>query len=520
MPTALVYLLNQYDTVLNSANKNTAKIGAVLAGLSVITDGYELRKTENDKTEYFEVMPNEYKLSTEAKTLFDYDPYHSYRTLSIDGFQKITLKDVKTYISDRENGDSNKLKFLSLGNGAYFFKQITDDANVAAVSSVNYTSTNQLMRSRALKNGIDVTLNGSAPNFELTGTGVTLNTVYDKKGKPGETTVKDLMPTTGTTEAVDTYSEYYPMTYTFEKINYELFDFTNKTLDIMLNDNFIIKDFDIDITFDNDLDFYFQINDLLDKSAVSLFYYGTDRAAMVNTPITYYKINEKSVTGTTTEAAIKAINKNCEYTITITKELVDTLNPSLSSLIGSKIKMSGLLDILFTDFFMTLSDSDRANILVELNKIEPVIGISNDPKTKQKQIEAKKKKIESILTSIFTSIYTFRDSAQGMMQPIIDLYTTNYDNINKSVWKSLSGEDGTFTPDYQLIQKTLIKGNEADYTLVFKDTLSNNIKKAAINNYNVFTNNRSVFNIITQSESQESIEKNTTTQLSQYFKGE
>jgi hypothetical protein len=107
-----------------------------------------------------------------------------------------------------------------------------------------------------------------------------------------------------------------------------------------------------------------------------------------------------------------------------------------------------------------------------------------------------------------------------MMQPIIDLYTTNYDNINKSVWKSLSGEDGTFTPDYQLIQKTLIKGNEADYTLVFKDTLSNNIKKAAINNYNVFTNNRSVFNIITQSESQESIEKNTTTQLSQYFKGE
>ena len=513
-------LLNQYDTILNSANQNTAKMGAVLAGLSVITDGYELRKTEDNKTEYFEVMPNEYKLSTDAKTLFNYDPYHSYMTLSFNGFEKITLKDVKTYISDRENGDSNKLKFLSLGNGAYFFKQITDDANVAAVSSVNYTSTNQLMRSRALKNGIDVTLNGSAPNFELTGTGVTLNTVYDKKGKPGETTVKDLMPTTGTTEAVDTYSEYYPMTYTFEKINYELFDFTNKTLDIMLNDNFIIKDFDIDITFDNDLDFYFQINDLLDKSAVSLFYYGTDRAAMVNTPITYYKINEKSVTGTTTEAAIKAINKNCEYTITITKELVDTLNPSLSSLIGSKIKMSGLLDILFTDFFMTLSDSDRANILVELNKIEPVIGISNDPKTKQKQIEAKKKKIESILTSIFTSIYTFRDSAQGMMQPIIDLYTTNYDNINKSVWKSLSGEDGTFTPDYQLIQKTLIKGNEADYTLVFKDTLSNNIKKAAINNYNVFTNNRSVFNIITQSESQESIEKNTTTQLSQYFKGE
>ena len=34
-----------------------------------------------------------------------------------------------------------------------------------------------------------------------------------------------------------------------EKINYEFFDFTNKALDIMINDNFMNKSFDLDITY-------------------------------------------------------------------------------------------------------------------------------------------------------------------------------------------------------------------------------------------------------------------------------
>ena len=93
-------------------------------------------------------------------------------------------------------------------------------------------------------------------------------------------------------------------------------------------------------------------------------------------------------------------------------------------------------------------------------------------------------------------------------------------NINNTVYKAISGKDGSFDPKSDTIKTTLIKGTEADYTLVFKDTISSNVKKSTINNYNVFTNNRGVFNIITQSEAQESVEKNTTTQLSQYFKGE
>jgi hypothetical protein len=285
----------------------------------------------------------------------------------------------------------------------------------------------------------------------------------------------------------------------------------------------------MDIIFDNDLDFYYQVseltkgkNDIMLTSALSLFYYGTSRTNdnVVKIPITYYTLNEASVTGTTTQAAVKNINVKLEYKIKILKELVNSLNPNLTSLIGQEIKLSGLLDILFTDFFMTLSDSDKASILADLNKIEPKIGISLDPKTKVKNIEARKKKIESTLNSIFTAIYTFRDASQGMIQPIIDSYTTNYKDVNTAVWKVLSGKDGSFDPSASLIQSTLVKGGEADYTLVFKDTVNANVKKSAINNYNVFTNNRLMFNIITQSENKESIEKNTTTQLSQYQKGE
>jgi hypothetical protein len=241
---------------------------------------------------------------------------------------------------------------------------------------------------------------------------------------------------------------------------------------------------------------------------------------MVNTPITYYKLNYGSVSGTTTDAAVKNINNKLEYKVKIIKELVDSLNPSLSDLIGKEIRLSGLLDILFTDFFMTIDDTDKTNILAQLNSVDPVIGISSDPKTKVKNIEARKKKIESVLNSIFTAINTFRDGSQEMIQPIIDLYTTNYNDVNSAMWKVISGNDGSFNPASNIVQSTLIKGGEADYTLVFKDTVSSNVKKSAINNYNVFTNNRLMFNIITQSENKESVEQNTTTQLSQYLKGE
>jgi hypothetical protein len=520
-------LQNQYDTILGSATENTAKFGTLLSGLSVIADGYEIRKTEDGKSEYFEVMPNEYKLNSDPKTLFGYDPYHQYQTLSFNTFSKITLKEVRTYINDKENDDANKLKFLSLGNGAYFFKQISDDPIVTGVSSQNFTLKNELMKSRAINNNLDVPYASSTPNFEVKGTGVTLNTVYDKIGKPGYTTVKDVTPPTGSTESAGTYAEYYTMTYTFEKINYELFDFTNKTLDIMINDNFMKKDFDMDIIFENDLDFYYQVSELTkdknntnETSALSLFYYGTERRASVNTPITYYKLNYGSVSGTTTDAAVKNINNKLEYKVKILKELVNSLNPSLSSLIGKEIRLSGLLDIIFTDFFMTIDDTDKANILTQLNSVDPVIGISTDPKTRVKNIEARKKKIESTLNSIFTAINTFRDGSQEMMQPIIDLYTTNYGDVNTAMWKVISGKDGSFNPTSNIIQSTLVKGGESDYTLVFKDTVNTNVKKSAINNYNVFTNNRLMFNIITQSENKESVEQNTTTQLSQYLKGE
>ena len=110
-----------------------------------------------------------------------------------------------------------------------------------------------------------------------------------------------------------------------------------------------------------------------------------------------------------------------------------------------------------------------------------------------------------------------------MIQPISDLYSKHYNDINIAVWRSLTGSKTLTTdttPTSDGVKFALLKGGEADYTLVFKDTLASNIKKSAINNYNVFTNNRGVFNIITQSESEESIIKNTTTQLSQYYKGE
>lgn len=551
-------LIDNYDNLIDSANQNTAKFGVLLSGLSVITDGYDIRKTEDNKTEYFEVIPNEYKLKSDIVELFDFDPYTEYRTLSFNEFKKVTLIDVYSDIIEREQSDGNKLKFLSLGNGAYFFKQLTDNPDILVIASTGFTKNNSLMRLRDF--------NSTSPDAKpgstfYTPSGVTLSTIFDKNGQPGTTKIKDLIPENQTP---NTYSGLYRMTYTFEKLNYELFDFTNKTLDIMLNDNFMRNDFDIDITYNENLDFKKQLeafnssltpvplsfgdwlaaNPQIDNSegneqiaqakydeyvaslsvtSEALFYYGAN-SNLVNIPINYYKISE-TLTGTTTNAAIKKINSGSEYDFIITRELLDNLTVNSTNLADKKIKMSGIIDMLFTDFFMMLTDNDKTDILLQLSEVTPRIGISTDAKTSVKQIEVRKKKIENILDSIFVAIYKFRDKSQLLIKPIIDAYTMNYYDVNIAVWKSIAGSktfQADFIPTAKEISSLLMKGDVSDYTLVIKDTIQTNVNKSAINNYNVFTNNKALFNIITRSESPENIDRDQptsmTTELSRYLK--
>jgi hypothetical protein len=288
-------------------------------------------------------------------------------------------------------------------------------------------------------------------------------------------------------------------------------------LDIMVNDNFLSRKFDVDISYDADSDFYNQLNQLNSK-AYTLFYYGSNKNTLIKTPISFYTLNAGSVSGTTTENYIIDINDFLYYNVDITEELVKTLNPSLTSLIGQSVDLSGLLDMMFVGFFATLTDADKANILALIKAAsKPTRGITNNSTS---QINARYRKIENTLNDIFKAIYAYRDAAIAKTASLNTEYTENIEKVNKSVVKILTETDSTekITDNPTFFETALTRGNEADYTLVLKDTVD--VKKTVLDNYKIFTKYRSVFNIINQSEVPEVVEQATETELSKYNKGE
>jgi hypothetical protein len=493
--------------LVSDLEKNTVKLGSLLNSLSVILDGYDIKKDET-KNFYYEVIPNETKLSTPIETLFGYNPYYEYRTLSFNNYQLLSLADVRDVIYDREIDYASKLKFLSLGNGTYFFKQITRDNTIKQISGNDYTYNNYLPESTDLSGSNIVSI---SKNFLLP-TGVTLNTKYNKIGGLGFTTVLTAQPGVGE-DTTGSFEEYYPMTYTFEKLNYEVFDFSNKALDIMLNDNFMKKDFDMDIKFNESLDFTKQI---VDFGATRLFYSGKN-TELFNIPISYYTLNPDSVAGTPTSAIIQNINTFVDYNFTISQKFVErSTKPDLTNLIGQNVKLSGLIDLLFIKVFSTLTDADKAEIFNRLRAIAPTSGITGGDKAKAKQIEDRFKKMETTLNLIFNLIKTYVTDATAAMKPLHEKYVENELNTIKKINKILVNAETDSINSPEAIANSLLKGDVNDYTLVIKDTAS--VKGSSLTNYITFTNTRGLFNIISQSENPEVIEQATETEFNKYLK--
>jgi hypothetical protein len=498
-----------------SIEQNSAKLGTLISGLSTIFDGYDVRGN-GTSIETFEVIPNEYKLKTEAKQLFGYDPYASYKTSSLNEHKIISLKDVRDYVYNRENTNADKIKFLSLGNGNYFFKQISKDSEIIKVATgTSFNFNNYLVELDSIKSNIVIT-GGTTPNFVLGGTGITLNDKFDKNLQSGVTTTITIQPGIGE-DTTGTYGEYYPMTYTFEKINYEFFDFTNKALDIMINDSFINKTFDLDINYIDSYEFNTQVTALTGATigqtinASDLFYNGS-KTELKNTRIEYYVLNPLSVSGETTFTAITNINTFIPYEYKITEQLVNSiskikfLSSPLSVVTNQSIKTTGLIDLLFLGFFDELTSSDKTEILNRIKLIEPRLSItgSTSPKIKEKLIEARYKQIENVLNNIFNAITKYKTEALKLLTPINTEYTKNYNNVLKSVNKIITNTESETELTPQIFVDNLIKGGVDDYTLTIKDTKK--IKESVENNYKTFTSLKALFNITTQSEEPETEE--------------
>ena len=514
LDTYFISLSNSLTDKLNDITDKTGKFNTLLTGLSIITNGYDIRSDGLEDNGY-EVIPNGKKLSDTASNIFGYEPYNQYKTLSFNSENVIYFHQIFDYYDNLDSTLDDKLKFVSLGNGNYFFKQITNSFPIKDIAKTGYTFNNLLVQSKSLNDNTVIT-DTETINFDIpTGTtiGVTLNSYLDKNAQPGVTTIGSI------TDVNTTYSKFYGMSYTFEKLNYELFEFSNKILDVMLNDNFINADFDLDIIINNNLDFKTQITTGTNLS--NLFYY-SDKKAYENTKINNYSYLTNS--GTTNEQ-IFTINNYNNYSLTVTDELVSSGLPIIGVVeIGSTITLSGLLDMIFLDFFYTIKDEHKVNIINEFKKPAntPTINISADTKTKQKQIDARYIQIQKTLDSIFKIIYTYRDDTKAKIVDLGTMYQTNYDTVKKSVNKIFTGEETTNEISSDLIVVDLVKSNSEDYKLLVKDT--NNIKISVKNNYDLFIKNKDKFNIINKNENKQSVVAPTVntnvTQLSKYEIGQ
>jgi hypothetical protein len=249
------------------------------------------------------------------------------------------------------------------------------------------------------------------------GTGITINSIRNAEAQadPGGVTVETL------TNGSGIYDGYYGMKYTFEKLNYELFEFSNKTINLMMVDNFITNDFDVDITVTDAYEFNTQVNAITfaDTYIDSLYKLNeTDRP-----PIKYYLY----YTGVTTPITSKLTNINdfVKYTIPVERHLED------GSTTTDTIYMSGLLDMIFLDFIDRIADADKATIMTQIKAPEnKPRNIGANPTTNQ--LNDRYNKISNTLDRIFTRIKEYKNSADTILTDIADTYTANYDVVKTS----------------------------------------------------------------------------------------
>jgi len=522
--------------------KNTVKFGGLLTGLSVVLDGYDVN-SDDTKSQFYEVIPNGYELKTTANELFGYNPYYEYRLMSFAENQIIKLNEVLGIVNDRYTSTPNNLKFLSLCNGIYFFKQITKNNDILSLISNDYTFDNNLPESIALTNNID--LSETDPNFIISSDGITINNEVNIDGLSGSIKTSDL----------NSFDEVYNMKYTFEKINYEFFEFSNKVVDVMLNDNFISSNFDFDLTYNSQLNFKKQLDDFVTfltfddwldsigevltegtenllfanyqkylSGATNLFYNG-EKTQLKSIPINYYQFSENPdlTSVSVKDVTIRNINNKIKYNYRVSDKVVRATSDVYRPYIGEEIEMSGLLDLLFINFLTNLNEGDKTEILDLIKAANDAQkGVSGGDKTKQSQKNSRLRKIEKTLNSIFTVIGRYVKEMTPISKDLFNDYKSNYTSVVTNIENVLvrdafigpAVDNGIFNRD--LIVNRLMKGGVEEYTILIKDT--NEILGDTLNNYILFTNTKDLLNISTESSDSEIIEDLSGTEFDRYIK--
>ena len=421
--------------------------------------------------QYLEVIPNGTSIK-DVSLVFKYNPYENYAAVQYNDVEAdgltfsntnhlYALKDIKLIVTNGLSVNNsiittkNYNKYLKLGNGGYLFKQISKDNTLFnKMTDDPFPSGTKLPYLSVLETGTPIALN------------------VDYRDSIGLITGNGPM---------DIYKVNTNMTSTFEKLNYEMLDFSNKTLTIMVNDTIS----DTSTTFDtyvmsNTSELKNQLKSLLQNNGV--------QNADQNTKLVNTIVGEKDVyafnfvTPAVVNQDIANINTKMNFQFKLTRGWINLYN-SISTnenipdtMIDKELKVYYYDELLLLGFYKKLlvyGTDGLIDILSEALNIKSVRVDSSLNQLQQKTfIAATIAERNKLVVDMVNEIKKFIDESTLLLAPINTINTNKIASFSKTIRKTLFNEDISslfYGEDYALYAKKMLKKvNETDYTLLMR----------------------------------------------------
>lgn len=425
---------------------------------------------------YLEVIPNGTVIK-DATSVFGYNPYESFPIVQYNttgATQNNTsslysLADVMGITLNKSTSLDGYEKFLKFGNGGYFFKQVSkDNAKYNKIVPDGFVTGTYLPYITALETSIIQPLNIIYRQYVglLTGGEIANTTKYD---------------------------ENTTMTSTFEKLNHEMLDFSNKTLSIMVNDSIS----DSATTFDT----YAMDKSLELKQQLNIFLNGKIEflsiASVVNSIVgknDIYPFN--FVIPTVVNNDIVKLNESMNFKFTMTKNWVDNFNNDQGEVILPTTFRDEFLNVNYYDELLMLGFYKKLiagglDVLIEnLNNAMNVgvVGRKSTLNPLQQKINSHKLKAErgKLITDLVGELQKFVDESTLLLKPINVINEAKISDFSKMIRKTLFGQDSSelFTNvDYQVYaEKMLKKSSDTDYTLLMRKTEHTDVRTKSLLN--------------------------------------
>lgn len=412
---------------------------------------------------YLEVVPNGATID-DISSVFGLNPYQKYKTIKIGETESnnIDLSTVKSIISNRYSAPETTFNtFLSLGNGYYFFKQVTNSDSVFnGVATSPYFDATNLPYYKNLNNGVEI------------GSGLNNVDYRDGHGLTIRNTITD------TDEYTGAYEPNAKMKTTFEKINYEMLDFSNKTLSVMLNDTVADTSTTVDTTIKSTGELKSQLQTLLtgNSSAEDIITSVIGKNELH--PFVFIEAGDLT-------SELESINDKITFKFKFTAEWVNNHNNWSSNaefptnLINSTIDVNYYDEILLLGFYQKLlADGPEALVAefkhaLNVDVVTPKKGLNNrQQKDYVKQMTEKRTKIAEDLVK---ELVKFVDEISEDLMPLDESNLKKISVISKNIRKILFNENSDrslYGEDYSVLAEKMLTANKNDYILLMRQTTS------------------------------------------------